>query len=94
MELLIGPCIVTKYLGPTNYRGSRIKATHARDSETKWTKTISWDYSLEANKNHEKAAQALIDSWPFNEHFKFVLKGRGHDHDHYYFLADIESESD
>ncbi|MBR52153.1 hypothetical protein CMK19_00110 [Candidatus Poribacteria bacterium] len=93
LEALTGPCIVTKYLGPTDYRGSRIKATHTRDSETKWSKTVGYDSALDSDKNHERAAQALIDSWPFNEHFKFVLKGRGHDHNHYYFIADIEQEA-
>ena len=92
-EALTGPCIVTKLLGPTNYKGTRIKAIHERDSETKWSKTVSWDYSLEVDKHHARAAQELIDSWPFNEHYKFVLKGRGHDHSHYYFIADIESEA-
>ncbi len=94
LDALIGPCIVTKYIGPTDHRGSRIKATHERDSETKWSKTVGWDYSLDANKNHERAAQELIDSWPMNKYFKFVLKGRGHDHSHYYFIADIESETE
>jgi len=93
MELLTGPCIVTKYLGPTNSRGSRIKATHTRDSETKWSKTVSYQSALDSDENHLEAAKALLDFWPFKDNFKFVLKGRGHDHNHYYFIADIESEA-
>jgi hypothetical protein len=84
---LNGPCIVTKYIGPTNYRGSRIKAIHKRDSETSWSKTLSWDHKLDAQGNHRAAAQALIEDWPFNEYNKFELKASGFDHNHYYFLA-------
>ena len=84
---LKGPCIVTKYMGPTNYRGSRIKATHKRDSEKTWSKTLSWDYKLDSMENHRAAAQALIEAWPFNEYNKFELKASGFDHNHYYFLA-------
>ena len=81
---LIGPCIVTKYLGPTNTRGTRVKASHYRDSDTTWTKTVFWDHSLEASENHLKAAEALVESWPFKD---LKVLGRGHDHNHYYFIA-------
>ncbi len=81
---LIGPCIVTKRLGPTDYRGTRVKASHHRDSITTWTKTIPWDEQLEGSENHLKAAEALVESWPF-ENSKII--GRGHDHNHYYFIA-------
>ncbi len=83
---LIGPCIVTKYMGPTSHRGSRVKASHYRDSDTQWTKTIFWDHSLDSSENHFKAAEALVESWPF-EDMKIV--GRGHDHKHYYFIATL-----
>ena len=46
--------IVTKYLGPTNHRGSRVKATcNAK------TATTSWDYALDVAENHAMAAKAL-----------------------------------
>ena len=35
-----GMIIKTKYIGPTNYRGSRIKAIHKKDSENTFSKTI------------------------------------------------------
>lgn len=46
--------IVTKYFGPGNVRGSRIKATASAGSVT-----IEWDSSLNADKNHCAAARAL-----------------------------------
>lgn len=49
--------IVTKYFGPTNYRGSRVKATCAAKSII-----IPWDDALDVDDNHKAAAQALIDS--------------------------------
>lgn len=46
--------IVTKYLGPTNARGSRVKATCQAGSVT-----LSWDDALDSEANHHAAAQAL-----------------------------------
>jgi hypothetical protein len=53
--------ILTKYLGPTNTRGSRIKAYTDRHSIT-----VSHDYALDGEGVHRKAAQALMDKmgWP------------------------------
>lgn len=55
--------IVTKYLGPTNFRGSRVKATADAGSVT-----LSWDDALDSRSNHEAAAKALAD--------KFGWRGR------------------
>jgi len=46
--------ITTKYLGPTNFRGSRVvaKAQAGRI-------TIDWDHALDPEDNHIAAAQAL-----------------------------------
>lgn len=46
--------IVTKYLCPTNYRGSRVKASCEAGS-----KVIFWDDELDVPANHLAAAQAL-----------------------------------
>jgi len=46
--------IVTKYLGPTNHRGSRVKATADAGSVT-----LSWDHALNSDANHIEAAKAL-----------------------------------
>lgn len=54
--------IKTRYLGPTNYRGARIKASAQAGSVT-----VSYDYALNIDANHKAAAQALIDKmdWCF-----------------------------
>lgn len=46
--------IKTKYLGATNTRGARIKATCDAGSVT-----VSWDYELGAEANHDSARKAL-----------------------------------
>lgn len=48
--------IVTKYLGPSNVRGSRVKATCQAGSLT-----LHWDDSLNPESNHRAAAIALAD---------------------------------
>lgn len=50
--------ISTKYYGPTNTKGSRIKATTS-SGITKW---FSYDYGLEGKENHIEAARALKDA--------------------------------
>lgn len=50
--------IETKYLGPTNSRGARVKATAQAGSVT-----LSWDNSLNADENHGRAAVALADKF-------------------------------
>lgn len=46
--------ITTKYIGPTNTKGSRIKATCQAKSITR-----SWDYALNADENHRAVAGEL-----------------------------------
>jgi len=48
--------ITTKYLGPTNHKGSRFKATHTGGFTSV---TLPYDYELEAEENHRIAARAL-----------------------------------
>ena len=47
--------ITTKYLGATNYRGSRIKAT----TSSGISKTISWSYAESTLQNHKNAVHEL-----------------------------------
>lgn len=47
--------IETRYYGPTNFRGSRIRATCEAG-----TVTVSYDYALDLEENHDAAARALI----------------------------------
>jgi hypothetical protein len=44
--------IITKYLGPTNHRGSRIRVS-AEDCKTI---TVSWSSELDSEDNHYAAA--------------------------------------
>ena len=55
--------ILTKYFGPTNCRGSRIKAYTSNKGQSV---TIPYDYTLDGEALHRKAAQALMDKmgWP------------------------------
>jgi hypothetical protein len=55
--------IVTKFHGPTNHRGARVKATADAGSVT-----VSWDYALGIAENHLAAAVALANKhgWPTN----------------------------
>ena len=46
--------ITTKFLGPTDYRGSRIKATAQAGSVT-----VPYDHALGIDENHTEAALAL-----------------------------------
>ncbi len=64
--------IVTKYLGPTNNRGARVKATADAGSVT-----VSWDYTLNSDGNHDGAARELAKrlGWNAETHGKLVGGG-------------------
>lgn len=49
--------IVTKYMGPTNFRGARIKASDEDGNNI----TIGYDHALNSEDAHRKAAEALRD---------------------------------
>ena len=55
--------IVTRYLGPTDRKGSRIKATAAAGSVI-----LQLDHALNIEANHARTAKALADkfSWGGN----------------------------
>lgn len=48
--------IATKYIGPTDYKGSRVKATCEAGSIT-----LHWDDAADSLVNHDRAAVALAD---------------------------------
>ena len=58
----MGYCIVTRYHGPTNYRGSRIIGTGpAIHSDEPLTRaTVEWDYAVDVAENHARAATAVL----------------------------------
>ena len=84
-QLLTGPVIVTRYLGPTDHRGSRAVATHHRDSEVTWRTVTNWDHTLDSTANHQLAAEQLLSKWISSD--DLVIVGRGHDHNCYYWLV-------
>lgn len=47
--------ITTKYMGPTNHRGSRVKARSTMGAYV----VLSWDYALGTDANHDRAACEL-----------------------------------
>jgi hypothetical protein len=49
--------IETKYIGPTSFRGSRVKAFDANGN----TVTIEWRSELNVDANHAHAAKALLE---------------------------------
>lgn len=51
----------TRYFGPTDHKGSRVKATHVN---TRASKTVPWDHALDAHENHARAAALLLGSMP------------------------------
>ena len=55
--------IITKFIGPSNTKGARIKATAVAGSVT-----IGYPHELELCERHEKAARALCDKfgWKFD----------------------------
>lgn len=55
--------IVTRYIGPTDTKGARIKATAYAGSVT-----IPWSAELDIYENHYKAAMCLA--------FKFAWEGK------------------
>ena len=87
-ETLRGLVIKTKYLGATDYRDARIKATHKRENDRTFTKTISKNYDLEPPQNALRAAMALMDEWEFKEYHPIMkIVSMGYVHDHYYFVV-------
>jgi hypothetical protein len=54
--------IITKYLGPTNFKGSRIKASDMDKNSI----IIGYDCGLNSEENHTKAAKALCQKMGWN----------------------------
>jgi hypothetical protein len=80
-----GPAILTRYLGPTDSRGSRVVATHKRDGDRTIRSTVGWDHSLDAEENHRAAAGACLARCEFSQPMAIIA--RGHDHGAYLWVA-------
>ena len=64
--------ITVKYLGPTNTKGSRFKATHAGGASSV---TRPYDYALSAAENEWQAAKALILELGWHENVSEWVRG-------------------
>lgn len=62
--------ITTKFLGATNTRGARIKATSWLGSVT-----VGYDYALETNENHLAAIKALLAKISKEREVNFKILG-------------------
>lgn len=71
-------CIQTKFIGPTNTKGSRIKAFNDFGSDQR-SITISYDHSINSDQNHVEAARALLAKygldWELSGHAGCVKGG-------------------
>lgn len=69
--------IETKFFGPTNFKGSRIKAECAAGSVT-----VGYDHALNLEENHIAAAKALVAKldWSMKEIHTGCLKSANYCH--------------
>jgi len=75
------PMIITSYLGPTNFRPSRVSAAHNGQRAT-----VEWDHGLDSLQNHAIAAEKLVKKIGFFNG-NVAAQAVGHDDNHYYFIA-------
>lgn len=61
--------ITTKYIGPTNTKGSRIRATRADHSTGDVTVTVPYDHALGIDDNHRFAAETLATKLGWSGHW-------------------------
>lgn len=54
------PMIETAFHGPTDARGSRVKAWTVGAGKRATTVTVPWDHALDSRENHERAARGLV----------------------------------
>jgi hypothetical protein len=99
--------ITSKYIGPTNHRGSRYKATIDRGGDFKYQATVSYDYALDPEGNAVEAIKALIEKTGLNEFgiwdsfvvaygphgYTAIPSGRGVDHKTYSFRGETTLQS-
>ena len=82
MTYQLGLTIETRFLGPTNTRGSKISAVCKRDSDRTYRKTVNYQHSLNGSENHEAACLALIEKMDADlridsDQADFEIVGRG-----------------
>ena len=92
-SITLGLIIETRFLGPTDYRGSRISAVCKRDSDRTYRKTVSYDHRHNSEANHLAAAEAVMAvmqtelAYEGCEPFRVIARGHGGRNDAgYYYL--------
>ena len=55
--------VEVKYLGPTNHRGSRYKATIDRGGDYQLSATVSYNYGLDSYGNQLAAVEAVAQKF-------------------------------
>ncbi len=73
--------IRTRYLGPTNFRGARIRASAEAGSVT-----VAWDYALNVSDNHACAVLRLQSVLGWSEAFRGGQFGSD-----YYWVSEAQS---
>jgi len=80
-QYFYGIQVSVKYLGPTNYKGSRFKATIDRGGEYKFSATVSYDHSMDCYGNQlaavESVTQKFLDENPYYDGFKVLAASPG-----------------
>jgi hypothetical protein len=71
VETIAAGVIVTRYLSPTNHRGSRIKATSASGRSA----TLAWNHELSVRENHAAVAGLLATKVLELDPTQFTLVG-------------------
>ena len=92
-EITRGLIIETRFLGPTNHRGSRVTAVCKRDSNCAFRKTVNWQHQFSSIDNHRTAAEEVLKvmgtelDYAGAEPFRIVACGYGGSSDaSYYWL--------
>lgn len=77
-----GLIIETKFLGPTDHRGSRVVAVCKRASDQTYRKTIDWRHAFSSDQNHESCCRQLMalieEDLQFSDSEPFQIVGRGY----------------
>lgn len=65
--------IITKYIGPTNFKGARVKATSTSGKSI----TVSWNHEMNADGNHRAAMIELLNrlDWKVKQYARGNLTG-------------------
>ena len=93
-SITLGLIIETRFIGPTDHRGSRISAVCKRDSDRIYRKTIHYSHGYSSEDNHRAAAEAVMAvmeaDLAYSDCEPFRIVGRGHggrnDAGYYYLI--------